>query len=142
VFGLEAENDPVIDGDWQKGPRTVFMMEPGESHWYRGFVSPNNICGKIKLFAPTDPAFVRDRSDRQKIGQAGITLHSYYTPKLKMVHDLAKKHGLTPTGIAKNEFGEKSFLLTGPDGVTWQIIDKRKTRNKPLTKLDFVRVSN
>ena len=71
VLGLKAEGDPVIDGDWQAGPRAVFMMEPGESHWYRGFVSPNNICGKIKLFAPVDPEYVRDRSARQAVGAGG-----------------------------------------------------------------------
>ena len=142
VLGLRAENDPVIDGDWQAGPREVFMMAPGESHWYRGFVSPNNICGKIKLFSAIDPAYVRDRSDRQRIGQAGITLHSYFTPRLKMVHTLAREHGLESSHINKNEFGEESFLLTGPDGVRWQIISKRKTRNRPVTRLDLQRVNN
>ena len=61
VLGLKSENEPVIDGDWLEGPKRVFNMEDGHSHWYRGFVSPNNICGKLKFFISRDPKFVRDR---------------------------------------------------------------------------------
>ncbi len=64
VLGLRSENEPVIDGDWQKGPQAVFMMAPGDSHWYRGFVSPNNICGKLKFFVARDPLQARDRTDQ------------------------------------------------------------------------------
>jgi uncharacterized glyoxalase superfamily protein PhnB len=142
VLGLKAENEPVLDGEWQDGPRRVFQMEPGESHWYQGFVSPNNISGKLKLFSSRDPDHVRDRSADQRIGHGGITLHSFWTPKLDEVHRLATTHGLNPSDIYKNEFGELSFVFTGPDGVNWQIISKRKTRSKPVTKLDIQRVDS
>ncbi len=142
VLGLRAEGDAVIDGDWQIGPRVVFLMEPGESHWYRGFVSPNNACGKIKLFSAMDPAYVRDRSEGQKIGQAGITLHSYYTPKLAMVHRLAVEQGLSPSAIVKNEFGERSFVFTGPDQVSWQILAPGKIRNTPVRESQTVSANN
>lgn len=142
VLGLKAEKDPVIDGDWQQGPRTVFQMEPGESHWYRGFVSPNNISGKIKLFVATDPGFVRDRSERQRVGEMGMTLHSFYTPKLSMVHQLAEQEGLQPTAIMKNEFGEKSFVFRGPDGVSWQILQQGKIKRAPVTEFKLIEVAN
>jgi len=135
VLGMKSENEPTIDGEWQAGPRKVFQMEPGEGHWYRGFVSPNNICGKLKFFSAVDPDFVRDRSDRQRVGEKGITLHSFTTPKLDYVHGLASKADLQPSKIMKNEFQERSFLFTGPDGVSWQIIAASPTKNKPLKKL-------
>ena len=142
VLGLRAENDPVIDGDWQKGPGRVFLMEPGESHWYRGFVSPNNVCGKLKFFSAMDPEHVRDRSGRQRVGELGITLHSLYTPDPEYVHGLATRHGLEPTAILENEFAEPSFVFTGPDGVTWQILDQPAVRNEPVTKFELIRVNN
>lgn len=142
VLGLRAENEPVIDGDWQKGPGQVFLMEPGESHWYLGFVSPNNICGKLKFFIARDPQHVRDRSWRQRVGELGITLHSLYTPELEFVHELATEHGLQPSAILENEFSEQSFMFTGPDGVTWQILDQPIVRNKPTTKFELLRVNN
>ena len=129
VLGLRAENEPVIDGDWQKGPGQVFLMEPGESHWYLGFVSPNNICGKLKFIAARDPEHVRDRSRHQRVGEPGITLHSLYTPVLEYVRELAVEHGLQPSPIMRNEFSERSFLFTGPDGVTWQILDQPHIEN-------------
>ena len=142
VLGLQAENDPVIDGDWQKGPGQVFLMEPGESHWYRGFVSPNNVCGKLKFFAAMDPEHVRDRSARQRVGELGITLHSLYTSKLEYVHNLAVEQGLEPSAILENEFAEESFIFTGPDGATWQILAQPAVTNKPVTEFELVRVNN
>ena len=80
VLGLKSEGEPSIDGDWMAGPRVTFMMEGGYSHWYQGWVSPNNICGKLKFFMATSPK--PDRSAHQRVGELGITLHSFYTAKL------------------------------------------------------------
>ena len=142
VLGLRPENDPVISGDWQHGPRRVFGMEPGESHWYRGFVSPNNICGKLKFFAAVDPGHVRDRSHRQRVGEKSITMHSLYTPKLEYVRELAIEHGLQPSAIMENEFKERAFVFTGPDGATWQILAQPPVKNVPATKFELVRTNN
>jgi hypothetical protein len=141
ALGLQPEEpEPVIDGDWQKGPQRVFDMPPGYSHWYRGFVSPNNICGKLKFFVPRGPK--PDRSEHQRVGELGITLHSLHTPKLQLVHDLVTKQGIRPTKIQKNELGENSFTFIGPDGVAWQVIEKATTSHRPATKREFVRVNN
>ncbi len=136
ALGLKAEEEPTIDGDWQKGPKQVFQMEPGFSHWYQGFVSPNNICGKLKFFIPRGAK--TNKSNRQRIGEKGITLHSFYTPKLMMVHNLVHKHELNPSKIQANEFGEQSFVFTDTAGVSWQIIEKtQKLANTPSTALEF-----
>ena len=121
-LGMKPEKEPEIDGDWLKGPKQVFVMPDGTSHLYQGFVSPNDICGKLKFFIPQQPK--PDRTEHQRIGELGITLHSFYTPKLKMVYDNLVKLGIKPREIQKNEFGENSFVFKGPDGVTWQIIEK------------------
>ena len=142
ALGLKAENEPVLSGDWQPGPQRVFDMGPGKSHWYIGFVSPNNICGKLKFFVPADMATAPDRSARQRIGAKGITLHSLYTPKLNYVHTLVSDYGIKVSPILNNEFGEKAFVFVGPDGASWQIIEKRKTENKPVTEFKLVEVDN
>lgn len=136
ALGLQAEEEPAIDGDWLKGPKRVFQMEPGFSHWYQGFVSPNNICGKMKFLIPN--GVKTNRSKQQRIGEKGITLHSFYTPKLKMVHELVSEHELNPSEIQENEFGELSFVFSDTAGVSWQIIEKTKpTKNPPITELEF-----
>ena len=136
VFGLKSEKPPEIDGDWQKGPKRVFQFQPGESHWYWGFVSPNNICGKLKFFVPLGNKL--DRSEHQRPGELGITLHSFYTSTLNMVHRLAEQDpNLKVTKILTNEFGERSFVCSGPLGCFWQIIEKDTTKHRPLIELKF-----
>ncbi len=138
-FKPEAEN-AAIDGDWQAGPQAVFGMVPGSSHWYRGFVSPNNICGKLKFFVPLDSR--PDRSEAARPGEGGITLHSVTVTDLSKVHDLAFEQRLEFTPITENEFGEKSFVISGPDGATWQIIEGTGSTNHPLTEFKLVTVNN
>ncbi len=136
ALGLKPEKAPTIDGDWQKGPKRVFQFQPGESHWYWGFVSPNNICGKLKFFVPLGNKL--DLSAHQRPGELGITLHSFYTPKLDEVFQLVKQHKqLTSTAILKNEFGERAFVFSGPGACTWQIIEKKETIHQPLKELKF-----
>ncbi len=136
ALGLKAEDEPAIDGDWLKGPKRVFQMEPGFSHWYQGFVSPNNICGKMKFFIPRGNK--PNKSSHQKIGQKGITLHSFYTPKIEMVHALVTEHQLKPTRIQENEFGEAAFVFSDTAGVSWQLISKTTPpQNPPKTALEF-----
>jgi len=141
VLGFKPEaEDAVVDGDWQAGPKAVFGMAPGSSHWYRGFVSPNNICGKLKFFVPRGPR--PDRSENQRPGEEGITLHSVTVMDLRMVHALAFSHRLEITAIAENEFGEKSFVIHGPDGATWQVIESAGSRNPPVKVFELVTVNN
>ena len=141
VLGFKPEaEDAVIDGDWQAGPKAVFGMVPGSSHWYRGFVSPNNICGKLKFFVPLDQR--PDRSEHQRPGEQGITLHSVTVSNLRMVHDLAFQYRLEITPMVSNEFGEGSFVIHGPDGSTWQVIEKAGGANQPETEFKLVTVNN
>lgn len=142
VLGLKPEAATTLEGDWLQGPREVFAMPAGYSHWYQGFVSPNNVCGKLKFFVARDPDFVRDRSAQQRIGELGITLHSFFTPKLKELHKAASEYGLAPTAIQNNVFGEQAFVFTGPDGVSWEIIEQPKLDNKPVRQFELLRVNN
>jgi len=140
ALGLKAEDQPKIDSAAQKGPKAVFQMQEGEGHWYQGFVSPNNICGKLKMFVPTSPT--EDHSKNQKLGAEGITMHSFWTDKLDFVFDLVKQHNLSPCEIMANEFGEQCFTFVGPGGCSWQIIQKKQSQHKPKTELGFTFTKN
>ena len=142
VFGFVPENDPVINGAWQAGPQVVFQMEPGRSHWYRGFVSPNDVSGKLKFFSLEGLHVADDRSARQRPGELGITMHSLWTPRLDQVHGLAESGGLTPGAVQPNEFGEQSFVVRGPDGATWQVIQRQQSAWEPVTQFQLVDVNN
>ncbi len=142
VFGFVPENEPVIDGAWQAGPRTIFLMEPGRSHWYRGFVSPNDVSGKLKFFSLEGLHKADDRSARQRPGELGITLHSLWTPRLEQVRRLAAAAGLRPGAVQRNEFEERAFLLRGPDGASWQVIEREQSAWKPVTEFQLLEANN
>tara|TARA_R110002012_G_scaffold281237_1_gene470236 strand:- start:103 stop:1233 length:1131 start_codon:yes stop_codon:yes gene_type:complete len=135
VFGLKPEGPVVLDGDWQDGPKVVFNMADGSSHYYRGFVSPNNISGKLKFFINPDTR--PDRSALQKPGYAGITMHSLYAADPKLIKRLADEQGITTSAMQNNEFGESGFVLRGPDGSSWQILPKPTLVRPPVTELRF-----
>lgn len=122
ALGLQADGPPVLEGDWLSGPRHLYLLQPGESYWFQTFRSPNNICGKLRFFMPVDPR--ADRSDRQRPGYSGITAHTFYTPRLGLVWASVTEAGLEPTPIMPNEFGERCFVFRGPEGNTWQVIEK------------------
>jgi hypothetical protein len=137
ALGLKAERAAEIDGDNLKGPKAVFMMRDGYTHWYQGFVSPNDICGKLKFFMPRGPK--PDRSANQRPGELGLTMHSFYTPRLEYVLALVKKHGLKPSEALKNEFGETCFVFRGPEGASWEIIERMTPpKNAAALKTAFV----
>ncbi len=141
VLGFKPEGAPQVNGDWQKGPQRVFMMPDGYTHLYQGFVSPNNICGKLKFFVPLAPK--PDRSAHQRMGELGITMHSLYAADISALHKSAGAwSGLTVSAIRPNEFGERSFTLLDSVGVLWQIIEKSGTRHKPVSAVNFIFTNN
>ena len=140
VLGLRMEKKPEIDGDWLRGARAVFLMPQGYSHWYVGFVSPNNICGKLKFFMPRGAK--PDRQANQRPGEMGITLHSFTVPDIASLHARVTAAKLNPTPVLPDEFGEPSFTFRGPEGTTWQIIEMKESKNKPVTKLQIVRTQD
>lgn len=135
VLGFKPEGPVVLDGDWQQGPKRVFNMADGSSHWYRGFVSPNNISGKLKFFV--NPDLRPDRSSQQSPGYSGITLHSLYSDNIENIYTLAKQNNLAISQIISNEFNEKSFVINGLDGAHWQIIKTPKVSVPPFIKLNL-----
>lgn len=140
VLGFKSEGPVVLDGDWQRGPKAVFNMADGASHWYRGFVSPNNISGKLKFFVNPDQR--PNRQEFQKPGHMGITLHSVFVNNPQTVRGMALKAGISSTALHENEFSENSFVLRGPDGASWQILTPPELKRTPTIKLNFVRVNN
>jgi hypothetical protein len=141
VLGFKAEGPAEVNGDYSKGPKRVFNMPDGYSHLYQGFVSPNNICGKLKFFLPL--GVKPDKSHQQRPGELGITMHTLNTPNLNLVYDLAFKYkGLLVSSIIANELGERSFTIKDSVGVLWQIIEKTSMKNTPETKVNFTFTNN
>jgi hypothetical protein len=131
VLGLEADGEPSINGDWLDAPRELYHLKPGETYLFQSWQSPNNVCGKIRYFIPSGDK--PDRSSRQSLGREGITGHTFYTPYMERLWLKAQEEGLSPGPVGPNEFGERSFVFRGPEGATWQIIERtRPPTNEPI----------
>jgi len=143
ALGFKPEQQaPVINGDWQPGARAVFSMPPGHSHEYMGMVSPNNIAGKLKFFHPLDRVF-SSRIHRVAINAEGINMHSLFVDNLSQVKLLLREEGIESMPIVKNEFGEDSFVFTGPDNAHWQVLKLGKPPDKPpVTEFKLIDVNH
>ncbi len=143
ALGFKPEIDaPVIGGDWSLGPQTIFAMPPGHTHEYMGMVSPNNICGKLKFFAPVDRV-AASRMEKVAINAKGINMHSLFVDNPSAVRRLLSEQGIESKPISRNEFGETSFVFTGPDDAHWQILKLRKKPSKPaVTEFKLIDVNH
>lgn len=131
VLGLEADGEPSLNGEWLDAPRELYLLNPGETYLFQSWQSPNNVCGKIRYFMPTGDK--PNRSDRQKLGREGITGHTFYTPYMERLWLAVQDAGLKPGPVGPNEFGERGFVFRGPEGATWQIIERtRPPANEPI----------
>jgi len=131
VLGLEADGDASLNGEWMDGPTELYGLEAGETYWFQSFQSVNNIAGKLRFFVPTGGK--PDRSARQRPGYEGITGHTFFTPYLDKVWADVAKAQLRPTPILPNEFGERCFVFRGPEGNTWQVLERKTAPlNEPI----------
>ena len=141
VFGFLPENDPVIDGAWQPGPRAVFG-------WHRGarigiaLRLAERRQRQAQVLLPGGAARGGRPFRAAAARELGITLHSLWTPRLRQVHDLALAAGLRPGPVQRNEFDEESFVVRGPDGATWQLIERERSVWTPVTQFELVDVDN
>ena len=76
------------------------------------------------------------------MGFSGITMHTLWTPHLDRVIERAAAAELTMSEPQENEFGERSVVLRGPDGVTWQIIARDASARAPERRLRFELTKN
>ncbi|MBP6185267.1 MAG: hypothetical protein KA479_10025 [Saprospiraceae bacterium] len=132
ILELEADGDPSLNGDWMEGPAVLYHLKPGDTYWFQSFQSTNNVCGKLRFFALLGGK--PDRSAKQRLGYSGITAHTFFTPYLDKVWKAVAEANLRPTPIMPNEFAERCFVFRGPEGATWQIIERKKA---PLNEAIF-----
>ena len=58
------------------------------------------------------------------------------------MHALAVEHGLAVRDVVQNEFAERSFVLTGPDGASWQVLTLTEDPGPAVTNLELTEVAN
>ncbi|MEM9490397.1 MAG: VOC family protein [Myxococcota bacterium] len=137
VLGLLRIGDKDGESTYENSPtgRQVFELAPGERYFSQNFDDPRSSrsdrvavrSGRLKIIRYPESLSVPDLRDRSRPGHLGMSLYTY------AVRDIAAYHGRVAastatavTAIASNEFGERSFSFTAPDGYVWTLVEYRQ----------------
>jgi uncharacterized glyoxalase superfamily protein PhnB len=113
------------------GSRNLYAMKPGEE--YYGTTADNPKSGRTPDTAVSGRLLLRRIPTRVKIenlmsasrpGSLGLSLYTYRVSGIETVQARVKASRASGvSAVAVNEFGEKSFSFTAPDGHVWVLLE-------------------
>ncbi len=120
----EATYEKVADGP------NVFELEPGERYLCTDFDEPGSSLnpfhaksGRLKIIHYDKEANVPDRRHLARPGSLGPSLYTYRVADLDNYYERVKTSKASHlTDVSHNEFGERSFSFTAPDGYAWTLL--------------------
>ncbi len=135
VLGLLRVRDDLVSLYAEaKASRLIFDLNPGESYFTTDFDEPRSSVtdlqaarsGRLKIIRFAKQAPMEDVRNISRAGHLGLSLYTFRVRDLDAY--LSKVRSSTATGmtaIVKNEFGERSFSFTAPDGFMWTLVEGR-----------------
>jgi len=135
VLGLLRVRDDLVSAYAEaKASRLIFDLNPGESYFTTDFDEPRSSVtdlqaarsGRLKIIRFAKQAPMEDVRNISRAGHLGLSLYTFRVRDLDAY--LGKVRASTATGvtaIVKNEFGERSFSFTAPDGFMWTLVEGR-----------------
>jgi catechol 2,3-dioxygenase-like lactoylglutathione lyase family enzyme len=131
VLGLKRWFDDVRPYEQATGSRTIFGLEPGETHWMVDFDDPRSghalderRSGKLKIVRFASSSRLPDKRDRSLPGCLG---YSMYTWRARDIEGLWKRvcagGAAHVTDVLPDEFGHRAFSFRAPDGYAWTLIE-------------------
>ena len=135
VLGLLRVRDDLVSKYAEaKASRLIFDLVVGESYYTTDFDEPRSSVtdlqaarsGRLKIIRFDKNAPMEDARRISRAGHLGLSLYTFRVRDLDAY--LAKVKSSTATEIStirKNEFGERSFSFTAPDGFMWTLVEGR-----------------
>lgn len=134
VLGLLRARDSLEYGGTyeSESSRAVFSLEKGERYSSTDFDDPRSSTtdpakarsGRLKIIRFAPDSKLINKMEYSKPGSLGYSLYTYKVRGIENYHQKVKQStAKNVTDILKNEFGEKSFSFTAPDGYFWTIIE-------------------
>lgn len=133
VLGLLRVRDDLVSKYAEaKASRLIFDLQVGESYYTTDFDEPRSSVGdlqaarsgRLKIIRFDKNAPMEDARRISRAGHLGLSLYTFRVRNLDAY--LAKVRASTATEItpiARNEFGERSFSFTAPDGYMWTLVE-------------------
>ena len=133
VLGLLRVRDDLVSKYAEaKASRLIFDLQVGESYYTTDFDEPRSSVtdlqaarsGRLKIIRFDKNAPMEDARRISRAGHLGLSLYTLRVRSLDAY--LARVKASTATElspITKNEFGERSFSFTAPDGYMWTLVE-------------------
>ncbi|MBE9214169.1 VOC family protein [Plectonema cf. radiosum LEGE 06105] len=128
---LRVRDDVETSYESSVAGREIFDLEPGEKFIVTAFDEPRSSTTDLfaarsgRLYIIRFPEFIQLKNEFEK-AQPGCLGMCLYTYRVSFIEDYLKaiqsSSAKNITAIENNEFGEKSFSFTAPDGYFWTII--------------------
>jgi uncharacterized glyoxalase superfamily protein PhnB len=135
VLGLlRVRDDLVSTYEESKASRIIFDLKPGERYFTTDFDEPRSSVtdlqaarsGRLKIIRFDQSAPMEDVRRISRAGHLGLSLYTIRVRDLEGYLNRVKGSTATEvTAIAKNEFGERSFSFTAPDGFMWTLVEAK-----------------
>ena len=134
VLGLLRFNDEEWVSTYEEAVtgREIFQIGPGEEYGSINFDDPRSSkedfqkvrSGRLKVVRYPEALPVEDAHEYARPGCLGVSLYTYAVRDIKDYHARAIQSAARDiTAITVNEFGERSFSLTAPDGYVWTLVE-------------------
>ena len=133
VLGLlKVKENADYDSDYNNpSSRAVFSLEKNQKYGATDFDNPksstnpaNALSGRLKIIWFSPESKLENKFDSSKPGSLGYSLYTYRVKGIENYRQKVKVSKATNiTEIQKNEFGEKSFSFTAPDGYFWTLLE-------------------
>lgn len=133
VLGLLRVKDALENTyETARGGRYIFDLKPQERFWVTAFDDPRSSqtdwraarSGRLYVVRFPESLSLPVVHDRATTGCLGLSLYTYRVANLEEYCD--RIHTSTASNITApitNEFGERSFSFTAPDGYAWTLIE-------------------
>jgi len=133
VLGLLRVRDDVeTTYESSQAGRQIFDLQPGESFFVTAFDDPRSSVtdwqaarsGRLYVVRFPESLELPDRYDRSQPGCLGISLYTYQVNDILAYRDRVRASSARElTEVVTNEFGDRSFSFTAPDGYFWTLVE-------------------
>jgi catechol 2,3-dioxygenase-like lactoylglutathione lyase family enzyme len=130
VLGLKRWFDAERPYGQATGSRTIFGLEPDETHWMVDFDDPRSghslderRSGKLKIVRFARGSRLADKLDLSRPGSLGCSLYTWRVNDIEGMWKRVHGSGATAlTDVLQDEFGTRSFSFAAPDGYSWTLL--------------------
>ncbi len=133
VLGLLRVQDALESTyETSTGGKYIFEMQPGERFWVTAFDDPRSSAtdwraarsGRLYIVRFPEALDLPIVHEKSRPGCLGMSLYTYRVSDLERMCDRIRASAAeNVTDIVANEFSDRSFSFTAPDGYFWTLIE-------------------